>query len=223
MSSIGAIGSYGSSYADRSMPLAAKIRKKIQDNGGKTEQQLHFEKAKEMAELNNPKESLHVKLTREALEKQDASLHLKLTKEKNEKPAHLDTNNVHARITEEAASKSKQDLAAAALTQQLSPAEKALVDQNDPAKQAMAASQTDPARQGTAVDALSAADMGEAVATRNQARRLQATADRFDPMSFANQGAEALMRQREVAAYGPAGQAVRTGGQQPGALLNVFA
>ena len=227
MSSIGAIGSYGGSRVGRSRPLAARIRQKIQDNGGKTEAQIHLELAKKQAKLDNPEESLHMRLTREANEKPDQNLHLKLSKEKNDKPAHLDQNNIHARATEAATSQSKHDaaskLSAAAIAVQGSPAEKAMAEMSDPAKQAAAASQSDPARQGTSVDALSAGDMGDRVADRTQARSLRATSDRFDPMSFANQGAESLRRQREVEAYDPNGQAVRAGGQQPGALLNVFA
>ena len=216
MSSIGAIGSYGGSSMDRSMPLAAKLRKKLQDNGGKTEQQLHFEKAKEMAELNNQEESLHVKLTREALEKADESLHLKLTRERNEKPAHLDASNVHARLTEEAVTKSKQEAAS-------EKAAEAVASQSSPAKQAMAAVQGDPAQQATAVDAPSTYELGEEAAVKTHNSRQRAAAGRFDPTSFANQGAEALRRQREVEAYDPAGHAVRASGLQPGALLNVFA
>ena len=216
MSSIGAIGSYGGSRAGQSMSISAKIRQKLQDNGGKTEAQVHLELAKKQAKLDNPRESLHMRLTREASEKPDQNLHLKLSKEKNDTPAHLNQNNIHAQVTEAANNQSKQDAAS-----KLSAA--ALAVQGSPAEQAMAASQSDPARQGTGLDALSAGDMGDRVADRTQARSMKVTADRFDPTSFANQGAEGLRRQREVESYDPNGQAVRAGGQQPGALLNVFA
>ena len=199
MPSIGAIGSYRGPGMDRSMDLAAKIREQREARGGKSEAEIHLEKAKEQAKADNPEESLHMRITREANENQDKSLHLKLTKELNEKPAHLNANNIHMQITKEQADPNKQKV------------------------DGLSVKQSDPAAQGTAVDGLSAQDMGNAVAERTLANSLRSTANRFDPTSFENQGMEGLRRQRDVESYDPNGQAVRASSQQAGALLDVIA
>lgn len=94
MGSIGAISAFGSQAMQQrlhqskspkaltALEFAEKIR---MGPVGKTEQQLHLEKAKEMAEGGQVKESLHEKVTRETAENPEkANLHLALIKKKSE-------------------------------------------------------------------------------------------------------------------------------------------
>ena len=96
MGSIGAISAFGSQAIQQRMQqsrnpkalTALEFAEKIRMGPvGKTEQQLHLEKAKEMAESGQVKETLHEKVTREAAEDPEkANLHLALIKKKNEQP-----------------------------------------------------------------------------------------------------------------------------------------
>ena len=96
MGSIGAISAFGSQAVQQRLqqskiakPLTAlEHAKKIRLGPvGKTEQELHLEKALEMAKNGNVQESLHAKVTREALEDPEkGNLHLALIKKKAEQP-----------------------------------------------------------------------------------------------------------------------------------------
>ena len=94
MGSIGAISAFGNqamqhrlSQSKSPKPLTAlELAEKVRTGPvGKTEQQLHLEKAKEMAEGGQVKESLHEKVTRESAESPEkANLHLALIRKQAE-------------------------------------------------------------------------------------------------------------------------------------------
>lgn len=94
MGSIAAISAFGSQAMQHRLQQSSQAKqltaveyaKKVRLGPvGKTEQELHFEKAKEMAENGQIKESLHAKVTREAAENPEkANLHLALIKKKAE-------------------------------------------------------------------------------------------------------------------------------------------
>lgn len=96
MGSIGGISAFGSqamqsrlkkATAPKSLTALEVAEKVRMGPVGKTEQQIHLEKAKEMAESGQPKESLHAKVSKEAAENPEkANLHLALIKKKNAQP-----------------------------------------------------------------------------------------------------------------------------------------
>ena len=95
MGSIGGISAFGSQAFNRlqksNLPksvTALEAAEKVRLGPiGKTEQQIHLEKAKEMNEAGSAKESLHEKVTRQAAEDPEkTNLHLALIKKKNSQP-----------------------------------------------------------------------------------------------------------------------------------------
>lgn len=95
MGSIGGISAFGSQAVNRfqksNMPkslTALEAAEQVRLGPiGKTEQQIHLEKAKEMAEAGSAKESLHEKVTRQAAENPEkTNLHLALIEKKNSQP-----------------------------------------------------------------------------------------------------------------------------------------
>lgn len=96
MGSIGGTSAFGSqafnnrlkkSTTPKSMTALEAAEKVRMGPVGKTEQQIHLQKAKEMSESGQPKESLHAKVSKEAAENPEkANLHLALIQKKNAQP-----------------------------------------------------------------------------------------------------------------------------------------
>jgi hypothetical protein len=96
MGSIGGVSAFGSqafnsrlkkSTMPKSMTALEVAEKVRMGPVGKTEQKIHLEKANEMAKSGQPEESLHARLSKEAVENPEkGNLHLALIKKKNAQP-----------------------------------------------------------------------------------------------------------------------------------------